>query len=113
MNLKILSIHYQAFNRKKELKDSLNSSDNCQEKDQVNNTIFHKIQLKINFSPLIVHKQDRKLYNYLIRRPRSAHFKGSGHSMNINKFNCFQSFYDANFTVGRRKISFVGASFEK
>ncbi|CAD8113747.1 unnamed protein product [Paramecium sonneborni] len=51
--------------------------------------------------------------NSIRARPRSAHFKGSGHSLNINKYNCFQSFYDADYEVGKRKISFVGTSFEK
>jgi hypothetical protein len=112
MNRETQSKLYLPFNRKKESKDSLSLSGNCQENSPIN-TIFHKILLKINFYLLIQHKLDRKIYPYLNRRPRSAHFKGSGHSMNINKFNCFQSFYDADFSVGRRKISFVGTSFEK
>ncbi|CAK59910.1 unnamed protein product (macronuclear) [Paramecium tetraurelia] len=51
--------------------------------------------------------------NSIRARPRSAHFKGSGHSLNINKYNCFQSFYDADYEAGKRKISFVGPGFEK
>lgn len=113
MNQETQSKRYLAFNRKKELKDSLSLSGNYLENSPISCIIFHKILHKINFYLLIQHKLDRKIYPYINSRPRSAHFKGSGHSMNINKFNCFQSFYDADFSVGRRKISFVGASFEK
>ncbi|CAD8117837.1 unnamed protein product [Paramecium sonneborni] len=51
--------------------------------------------------------------NSIRARPRSAHFKGSGHSLNINKYSCFQSFYDADYEFGKRKVSFAGTSFEK